>query len=293
MLRSIHRRIICLLWLLTPVALAQEANTLSPQTPESKAPAPRISTPDEIKAEFALVPCKNSDRLNAVKALFEKLGAKPEEIKIEKLKNVENVVLIKPGVDATVGKVVIGAHYDKTANGCGALDNWTGIVALAHTYRTLKDLPFKKTLIFVAFGREEEGLIGSAAMVDGIPPEELAQYCAMINVDSLGLSIPHALDHISTKKLVELSVNVANEMKVPFSHARLDAASSDSASFLRRKIPAITITGLSNEWPRLLHTGFDQPKKVNHESVYLGYRFVTALLLRVMQSDCQAFREEK
>lgn len=293
-----YQRLICLLLLLTPGVLAQEPTALPPKTPEPKPvtpqpAAPRISTPDEIKAEFATVPCKNSERLNTVKALFEKLGAKPEEITVEKFKNVENVLLIKPGVDATAGKVVVGAHYDKTPEGCGALDNWTGIVALAHTYRTLKDLPFKKTIIFVAFGREEEGLIGSSAMVDGLKPEELAKYCAMINVDSLGLSIPQALDHISTKKLVELSATVANEMKVPFSHTRLDAASSDSASFLRRKIPAITITALSNDWPRLLHTGFDQSKKVNHESVYLGYRFVAALLLRVVQSDCQAFREEK
>lgn len=65
---------ICLL--LSPIlALSQGADEL---------PKPRISAREEIKAEFDSVPCKNGDRLKAVKALFEKMGAKPEEIAVEK-----------------------------------------------------------------------------------------------------------------------------------------------------------------------------------------------------------------
>ena len=37
-----------------------------------------ISTPEQIKEEFNGVPCKNSERLNAVKALFEKIDFWPE-----------------------------------------------------------------------------------------------------------------------------------------------------------------------------------------------------------------------
>ncbi len=252
----------------------------------------RLSTLDEIKSEFDAVPCKkNSERRDAVKALFEKMGARPEEVMIEKRGGAENVLLRKPGADNSNEKIVIGAHYDKTSDGCGAIDNWTGIVAIGHIYRALKDAPLKKELIFVAFGREEEGLIGSSAMAGAIKKEDRMQYCAMINLDSLGLGIPQTLDNISSKSLIDFTVNLANEMKVPFAHTRVEGASSDSASFISRKIPALTIHSLNNDWPKILHTRNDQAAKINYESVYLSYRVALALLVRVQDMDCQAFRE--
>jgi acetylornithine deacetylase/succinyl-diaminopimelate desuccinylase-like protein len=92
-----------------------------------------ISTREEIGDEFKNVPCKNQDRQNAVKALFEKMGAPSSEITVEKLKGVENLVVRKKGVSEE--KIIVGAHYDKVDLGCGAIDNWTGIVAVAHVYK--------------------------------------------------------------------------------------------------------------------------------------------------------------
>ena len=91
----------------------------------------RFSTLEEIKSEFASVPCKNDDRQNAVKSLFERVGADPAEITIDKYKNVENVIVRRPGAstESANQKIVIGAHYDKTDHGCGAVDNWSGVVA--------------------------------------------------------------------------------------------------------------------------------------------------------------------
>ncbi len=276
----------CLLLLLLPsAALAQDGG--------NGASAIRISTPEEIKSEFDSVPCKNQDRLNAVKTLFEKMGAKPEEIVVEKIKRTENIVIRKPAADGSTETIIIGAHYDKTSNGCGAIDNWTGIVALAHVYRTLKDQPLKKTVVFAAFGREEEGLIGSSEMADAIKKEETGRFCAMINIDSLGLGIPQTLDNVSSEKLIVFTGNLAKEMKFPFARVRIEAARSDSASFIEKKIPAVTIHGLDNLWRNVLHTGGDQPSKINHESVYVGYRLAAALLFRVAAADCQAFREIK
>jgi hypothetical protein len=255
--------------------------------------AVRLSTPEEIRSEFESVPCKNKDRLNAVKALFEKMGAKPEEIEVEKARGVENVLIRKSAATDTAEKIVIGAHYDKTANGCGAVDNWTGIVAVAHIYRALKDLPFNKNIVFVAFGEEEQGLVGSEGMVGKIKKEQATEYCAMINIDSLGLSVPQTLDNVSSKTMIDLTQNLAKELNIPFAPVRIDAARSDSASFIGRKIPAVTIHGLGNEWPRILHTGFDQAAKINQEHLYLGYRLSLELLMRVDKADCRAFRESK
>lgn len=248
----------------------------------------KTSTLEEIKAEFGSVPCKDDERLAAVKALFEKIGAPASGVSVEKYKGVENLVVRKQG--ASTESVVVGAHYDKVSDGCGAIDNWTGIVALAHLYATLKDVPLHKTIIFVAFGKEEKGLIGSRAMVDSIAKDQLGQYCAMINIDSLGLSAPQVLDNASSKKLRELAAGVAKEMKMPFGHASVGSADSDSSSFVRKKIPALTIHGLNNEWASILHSHKDQTSKVNPVSVYLGYRLALALVNSLDASACATYR---
>jgi len=248
----------------------------------------KISTPEEIKAEFDSVPCKDGERLAAGKALFEKAGAPASDISIDKYKGVENFVIRKQGTTAEI--IVIGAHYDKVPDGCGAIDNWTGIVALAHLYATLKNVTLRKTIIFVAFGKEEKGLIGSRAMVDAIPKDQLGQYCAMINIDSLGLSAPQVLDNASSKKLRELAEEIAKEMKIPFSYASVGNADADSSSFVRKKIPGLTIHGLNNEWSSIIHSRNDQISKVNPVSVYLGYRLALALVSRLDAASCAAYK---
>lgn len=265
-----------LLLLICTSASAQQQSTL------------KLSTPADFKAEFAAVPCKDDERLAAVKLLFTKAGVPEAQLSVEQHKGVENLVVRKPGTSAKT--IVIGAHYDKTADGCGAIDNWTGVVALAHLYATLKDLPLRKTIVFVAFGKEEKGLIGSRAMVNAIEKDEVAGYCAMVNLDSLGLSAPQVLDNASSKKLGELAAAVAAEMKIPFSHAAVSNADADSSSFVRKKIPALTIHGLSNEWSTIIHSRKDQPSKVNADSVYLGYRLALALVSRLDAASCEAYR---
>lgn len=248
-----------------------------------------VSTPEQIKAEFDSVPCtKNRDRLSAARALFEKMGARASDISIDKYKNVENLVVRKQGTSQD--KIIIGAHYDKVSDGCGAIDNWSGIVTMAHIYRSLKDYPLRKTVLFVAFGEEESGLAGSRAMADAITKDEAAQYCEMINIDSLGLAAPQAADNMSSSKLATFTAQLAKELKLPFGHAIIANADADSTSFIRKKIPSLTIHGLSNNWTSILHSRNDQSSRVNANSVYLGYRLVLALVVRLDGSSCGEYR---
>ena len=250
----------------------------------------RISTQEETAQDMATVPCKESARLEAVKALFIKMGAPTENVTVEKRDGVENVVLRRSGKSG--GNLVIGAHYDKTIDGCGAIDNWTGIVALAHLYRSLKDAPSQKNLIFVAFGKEEQGLLGSKAMVKGIKQEEVEQYCAMINIDSLGMAAPQVMENISSRPLVERTAEIAQRMKMPFTKISIPQADSDSSSFRDRKIPALTISGLGNRWQEVMHTLHDQAAKVNQASVYLGYRLALSLIAELDGLPCDVSRGE-
>lgn len=249
----------------------------------------KVSTPEEIKADFAAVPCEDKKRLEAVKSLFERAGVPASEVTIDKYKDVENFVWTRKGSSAE--KIVIGAHYDKVADGCGAVDNWTGVVTLSHLYRTLKDIPLKKTLVIVAFGKEEKGLIGSRAMTSAIAKDKVADdYCAMINIDSLGLSPPQVADNMSSKKLGQFTEDLAKQMKMPFARATIPGADSDSSSFIEKNIPAVTIHGLNNDWPQILHSGNDQVSKVNPMSVYLAYRLVLAMVVSLDGAPCAAYK---
>lgn len=249
-----------------------------------------ISTEEETAQDIALAPCDNGKRLTAVKALFTKMGAPAEQVIVEKLDDVENIVVRKPGTSPET--LIIGAHYDKTDNGCGAIDNWTGIVTIAHLYRSLKDVSLHKSLIFIAFGKEEKGLLGSKAWVRHIKKEDAGQYCAMVNIDSLGMAAPQVPLNMSSKTLVNRVADLAQRMKVPFSKVTIADAGADSQSFLDKKIPALTISALGNGWEKVLHTSNDQVAKVHSTSLYLGYRLALALVAELDSLPCDVSRGE-
>lgn len=247
----------------------------------------KVSGIEDIREDFEKVPCDNNERLAGVESLFERAGVSPSDVKLEKYKDVENLVVVKKGESS--GMIVIGAHYDKVREGCGAVDNWTGLVALSHIYRTLRNIPLKKTLVFVAFGKEEKGLVGSHAMANAIGEDQVVEYCAMINIDSLGLGPPQVADNMSSKKLELLAEELAKEMGMPFAHASIRGADADSSSFVAKQIPAVTIHGLNNNWTKILHSQRDQMAKVDMASVYFGYRLAMSMILRLDASPCGAF----
>ena len=238
--------------------------------------------------DLEAVPCKDGDRLSAVRALFEKMGVPPSDLSIETNKVVSNLIVTRRG--ASDERIVVGAHYDKTLKGCGAIDNWTGIVAIAHIYKALKTVPLNKTLVFVAFGKEEEGLLGSKAWVDALPKQEMGRLCAMVNIDSLGLGIAQVADNMSSKGLEQLTAGLAEKMNIKYAHEAIPRAASDSNSFLAKKIPALTIHSMTSDWPSILHSTNDQASRVNSTSLYLSYRLALAVVYSIDKASCDAFR---
>jgi Iap family predicted aminopeptidase len=275
--RPIWNNYFCLIALLLAPALVLAQSKL------------RISTEEELKDHLTAAPCANKERIDGVHKLFRGMGASEKDIKVEKLGDVENLVVTKPGKGE--GTVIVGAHFDKTVDGCGVIDNWSGIVVLAHLYRTIMGLDTQKTFVFAGFGREEEGLIGSDAMADRIPKEERSRICAMVNLDSFGLAYPQALRNVSDESLIKLAESVSKDMKIPFASAGIDVASSDSASFRSKKIPAISLHGLDNRWRSVLHTRSDTMANMNTQSVYIGYRHALVMLSRIENSPCDSFRK--
>ena len=246
-----------------------------------------LASAQELAAAVREAPCKNRDRLQAVRQLLLDVGVPADEIRVEELKRVDNVVVTIPG--ASDEQIIIGAHYDKTRDGCGAIDNWSGVVTLAYLWRTLRKLPLAKTVHLVAFGREEEGLIGSRAMTKELSRNERQRTCAMLNVDSLGLSWPQVALNLSSKSLTEATRDLAKRMEIRYDQAHLQGG-SDSMPFLDRGIPALTLHGLPADYRKILHTFRDKASSINPQSLYLSYRLMLGLVSEVDRAPCQAWR---
>ena len=111
-----------------------------------------------------------------------------------------NLVGVVAGIDPDLANeyVVVGAHYDHLGWGGegslapdtvavhnGADDNASGTAGLLELAQWFSEHPQKRSIIFIAFGAEELGLLGSAALVDD-PPFVLENVVAMINMDMIG-----------------------------------------------------------------------------------------------------------
>ena len=131
-----------------------------------------------------------------------------------------NVIGILEGQDAQLKSeaIVIGAHYDHLGKGGagslavnsaeihhGADDNASGVAAMLELARTFaKEKKNKRTIIFIAFGGEEEGLLGSKFYVNNaVFP--IAKTVAMINLDMVG--------RLSENKLTVGGIGTASEWK--------------------------------------------------------------------------------
>jgi hypothetical protein len=148
--------------------------------------AMRKDTPENIRIRLANLP-KISANLNI-------------EL-IQKQAEAYNVIGIVEGRDPVLKNeaIVIGAHYDHLGKGGegslapnskdihhGADDNASGTSAMLELARQFrKEKNNKRTLIFIGFGGEEEGLLGSKYYVNN-PVFPIDKTIAMINMDMVG-----------------------------------------------------------------------------------------------------------
>jgi alkaline phosphatase isozyme conversion protein len=94
-----------------------------------------------------------------------------------------NVIATRAGDDQMI---VVGAHMDSVSVGTGAGDNASGVAAMLGAAETLADIETVHTLVFVAFGAEEAGLVGSHEYVNSLG-DRIHNVIAMINLDSVGV----------------------------------------------------------------------------------------------------------
>ena len=108
--------------------------------------------------------------------------------------------------------LIIGGHYDhlgvnpKGEVFYGADDNASGIAALLEIAKALSNRKheLKRSALFIAFGAEEWGLLGSQFYVDH-PVVPLDRVIAMLNLDSIGKGKPMEIHLVGSSVYPELA----------------------------------------------------------------------------------------
>lgn len=241
------------------------------------------------------------------------LPAATASIKVElnkKTVDAYNVIGIVEGNDPTLKNeaIVIGAHYDHLGRGGrsslspnssdihhGADDNASGTAAIIELARQFaKDKKNKRTLIFMAFGGEEEGLLGSKYYVNN-PVWPLDKTVAMINLDMVGRLNENKLSvgGIGTANEWKDRVNESNKQEVYLASnnnkvqalvGSADAFSlqltedgfgpSDHSSFYGKQIPVLFFfTGSHLDY----HKPSDTAEKINYDGLTKITNYVAAI----------------
>ncbi len=104
-----------------------------------------------------------------------------------------NVVAVLEGKVRPGEYHVVGAHYDSTSRASdaplapGADDNASGVAALLETARVLSMQDLETSVVFIAFDREEQGLVGSRAWAAEHSADRIL---SMIAIDMIGYNAP-------------------------------------------------------------------------------------------------------
>jgi hypothetical protein len=97
-----------------------------------------------------------------------------------------NVVATKLGTVTPGNIYIVGAHYD-SVNNAGANDNASGVAAVLEAARVLSKYQFESTLVFIAFDREEQGMIGSTAYASAHRNDNIL---GMLSIDMISYKDP-------------------------------------------------------------------------------------------------------
>jgi carboxypeptidase Q len=161
--------------------------------------------------------------------------------------------------------VVVGAHLDSNDLGPGALDNAAGSAAVLETARAIKALGLRprRTIRFVLFTGEEEGMVGSIAYVER-HRKEMDRTVAALVMD-IGAGRPAGWFSMGRTDLDaeirELSRPVSSLGDFTIEHAAF--AATDNAPFMAEGVPNLILLQDETPYFPVHHTIADTPDKID------------------------------
>jgi hypothetical protein len=210
-----------------------------------------------------------------------------------------NVAALIPGVDPALKDdwVLLSAHYDHLGMRGdtlypGADDNASGVAMLievAEAFALRQQKP-KRTILFVAFDLEEQGLQGSAHFA-AHPPRPLSRLSVFLTADLIGRSMGDIMDDsvyvLGSEVSPQLRQAVTEVKPDGVTVGRLGAdliganavwARSDYGPFRDRRVPFLFFTtGVHPDY----HKPTDLPERVNYEKLARVSRWIHNLTERL------------
>ena len=204
-----------------------------------------------------------------------------------------NVAAVLEGSDPVLRNqwIIIGAHKDHLGMGgpgsssrrpdtiaihYGADDNASGtatVLELAGYFSGMKEKP-KRSMLFITFGAEEEGILGSRYFVEH-SPIDLKKVSVMLNVDMIGRMRPDSTLQIGGVGTAPETREILNHLNGKYHlHLELSDAGygpSDHASFYAKDIPVMFFTtGPHKDY----HTPFDRVDSLNIPGLVMADHFI-------------------
>ncbi len=198
----------------------------------------------------------------------------------------ENVLARMPGTRRPNEWVIVGGHYDSRNpnNGPGgsnpspgAEDNATGCAGVIEMARVLSRFRPERTVLFMCYAGEEQGLYGSSAHVAALQQAgDVARVVYMLNMDMIGYSGDADLDVLvestslgaaSFARFGALAAMYAPSLRLVTS---LSPCCSDHMPYLNAGIPgALTIANDWGSYPHY-HQATDVPANVTNAQAMGG-----------------------
>ncbi|WP_047246785.1 M20/M25/M40 family metallo-hydrolase [Maribacter thermophilus] len=203
-----------------------------------------------------------------------------------------NVIATLPGHEIPQEEIVLGGHLDSWDLATGAIDNGIGSFAVLDIARAFKanNLQPKRTVKFVMFMGEEQGLLGSKHMVgEAVANNTIDNIKYMMNLDMsgnpIGMNAGGKLDNEQFFK--DLGVAIQQQDSIyqnKFSNR--SGLHSDHQPFMLEGVPILSVhSNLDRSIYGCYHSDCDDFNLVNKEHMTNTARFGTMMLYALANAD--------
>ena len=206
-----------------------------------------------------------------------------------------NVIATIPGTDLKNEVVVVGGHLDSWDLATGATDNGLGsysIIDIARCYAVLGLKP-RRTIKFILFMGEEQGLLGSHALVDAWKATgELDRVRCMINLDMSGH--PSGFNAFGPEPLGSSVTDAQRSMRsldttFAGNFSQAPGLHSDHQSFMMMGVPTMApICDLGDHVYHCYHSSCDDVGLVDPEAMTDNVRRVGQMLWALANAETLA-----
>jgi hypothetical protein len=189
-------------------------------------------------------------------------------------------------------KIIIGGHLDSWDLATGAMDNGIGsfsVMDIARTFKALNLKP-KRTIEFVMFMGEEQGLLGSRAMIRDLNKSgELAKVAYMINLDMANNAKGFNISGRDEMKdfFTKLGLNIQKiDPTYPSEIHNQAGLHSDHQGFMINGVPTAAPTGsIAPEAIGCYHANCDRFNLIKKQDLNNTVRYSAMLLYALANAD--------